>query len=100
MKLRDRASGLKAVPSSTLGLLSSGAVGVVASHPLSMRDRSCCGAVRFFYMADELSAEIVRVESLSLWRRANFNARRRTLCGDCACRIALAVVFAKNQVQK
>ena len=38
---RDRASALKAVPSrylSTLGLLSSGVVGVVASHPLSMRE--------------------------------------------------------------
>ena len=38
---RDRASALKAVASrclSTLGLISSGAVGVVASHPLSMRE--------------------------------------------------------------
>ena len=38
---RDRASALKAVPSrqlSALGLLSSGAVGVVVSHPLGMRE--------------------------------------------------------------
>ena len=37
------------------------------------------------------SAEIVRVEALSLWRRANLSWSRRTLCGDCACRSALAV---------
>ena len=58
---------------------------------LCVSDRSRCGAVRFFYLAREPSAEIVRVESLSLWRRANLKARGRTLCGDCACRIALAV---------
>ena len=33
----------------------------------------------------------MRVEALSLWRRANFLRRRRTLCGDRACRSALAV---------
>ena len=54
-------------------------------------ERSRCGAVRIFYVADEPSAEIARVESHSLWRRANFLRGRRTLCGDCACRIALAV---------
>ena len=58
---------------------------------LCVSNRSRCGAVR------EPSAEIVRVESLSLWRRANFKARRRTLCGDCACRIALAVAPCESQ---
>ena len=58
---------------------------------LCVSNRSRCGVVRISKLADEPSAEIVRVESLSLWRRANFKARRRTLCGDCACRIALAV---------
>ena len=53
-------------------------------------ERSRCGAVRTFYVADEPSAGVVRVGALSLWRRANFKARRRTLCGDRACRIALA----------
>ena len=33
----------------------------------------------------------MRVETLSLWRRANFQVRRRTLCGDRACRNALAL---------
>ena len=60
-------------------------------------ERSRCGAVRIFYVAREPSAEIVRVESLSLWRRANFKARRGTLCGDCACRIALAVAPCESQ---
>ena len=58
---------------------------------LCVSERSRCGAVRMFYVADEPSAEIVRVGSLSLWRRANFLRGRRTLCRDCACRIALAV---------
>ena len=40
---------------------------------------------------EEPSAEIARVELFSLWRRANLQPRRQTLCGDCACRIALAV---------
>ena len=62
---------------------------------LCVSNRSRCGAVRILKLVDEPSAEIARVESLSLWRRANFKSRRRTLCGDCACRIALAVVFAK-----
>ena len=66
--------------------------------------RSCCGAVRVctladepsaeivhVYVADEPSADIMRVGSLSLWRRANLHAGRRTLCGDRACRSALAV---------
>ena len=61
---------------------------------LRVSDRSRCGAVRNFYVAREPSAEIVRVESLSPWRRANLKARGRTLCGDCACRIALALAVA------
>ena len=80
-----------------------------------MSERSRCGAVRIGNFADEPfagivcveslslwrraslqlrrqpSAEIVRVESLSLWRRAKLQLRPRTLCGDCACRVALAV---------
>ena len=52
-------------------------------------ERSRCGAVRIFHVADEPSAEIMRVGSLLLWRRANFLRRRRTLYGDRACRIAL-----------
>ena len=31
--------------------------------------------------------------ALSLWRRANLSQSRRTLCGDCACRSALAVAL-------
>ena len=54
-------------------------------------ERSRCGAVRTFYVADEPSAGIVRVGALSLWHRAHLHARRRTLCGDRACRSALAV---------
>ena len=60
-------------------------------------ERSRCGAVRISKLADEPSAEIVRVGSLSLWRRANFKADRQTLCGDCACRIALAVAPCEFQ---
>ena len=56
-----------------------------------MSERSRCGAVRFFYVADEPSAEIMRVRALSLWRHANLHAGRRTLCADRACRIVLAV---------
>ena len=37
------------------------------------------------------SAEIVRVEALSLWRCANSSWSRRTISGDRACRSALAV---------
>ena len=54
-------------------------------------ERSRCGAVRICTLADEPSAGIVRVGALSLWRRAHLHARRRTLCGDRACRSALAV---------
>ena len=59
--------------------------------------RSCvpkssrCGAVRICLELGEPSAEIARVEALSLWRRANASCSRRTLCGDLACRSALAV---------
>ena len=53
--------------------------------------RSRCGAVRTCLELGEPSAEIVRVEALSLWRRANVSCARRTLCEDCACRSALAV---------
>ena len=67
---------------------------------------SRCGAVRILELAGEPSAGIGRVGSLagepsagigrvgalSLWCRAQPRARRRTLCGDRACRIALAVV--------
>ena len=57
---------------------------------LRVSNRSRCGAVRICNFADEPFAEIVRVESLSLWRRADLQLRQRTLCGDCA-RIARAV---------
>ena len=56
-----------------------------------MSKRSRCGAVRICLEPDEPSAGIVRVGSLSLWRRANLSWSRRTLCGDRACRSALAV---------
>ena len=56
-----------------------------------MSKRSRCGAVRICLDLGEPSAEIVRVEALSLWRRANLFWPRRTLCGDCACRSALTV---------
>ena len=65
--------------------------------PVNLLRGSCvsnctrCGAVRIFNMVSEPSAGIVRVETLSLWPRANFQRRRRTLCGDRPCRIALAV---------
>ena len=52
---------------------------------------SRCGAVRMCLELGEPSAEIVRVEALSLWRRANVSCARRTLCGDRACQSALAV---------
>ena len=56
-----------------------------------MSKRSRCGGVRNFKLAGEPYAGIVRVEALSLWRRANFQRGRRTLCGDRACRNAVAV---------
>ena len=40
----------------------------------------------FLTFPDEPFAGIVRVEALSLWRRANSSKSRRTLCGDRACR--------------
>ena len=56
-----------------------------------MSKRSRCGAVRICLEPDE-SAGIVRVEALSLWRRANLSwSSRRALCGDRACPSALAV---------
>ena len=58
---------------------------------LCVSKRSHCGAVRICLDLGEPSAEIVRVEALSLWRRANLFWPRRTLCGDCACRSALTV---------
>ena len=42
-------------------------------------DRSRCGAVRICLEPDEPSAEIVRVEALSLWRRAIFLLAKRLL---------------------
>ena len=44
-----------------------------------MSDRSRCGAVRICLEPDEPSAEIVRVEALSLWRRAIFLLAKRPL---------------------
>ena len=44
-----------------------------------MSDRSRCGAVRIACVAGEPSAGFVRVESLPLWRRANFERELRTL---------------------
>ena len=41
--------------------------------------RSCCGAVRVCLSLGEPSAEIVRVEALSLWRRAIFLLAKRPL---------------------
>ena len=55
-------------------------------------ERSRCGAVRNCELNDAPSAGIERVESLSLWCRAKLRTERCTLCGDRACRIALAVV--------
>ena len=65
-----------------------------AANPLRrscVSKRSRCGAVRICLDLGEPSAEIVRVEALSLWRRANLSWPWRTLCGDRACRSALAV---------
>ena len=67
---------------------------LVAANPLRrscVSKRSRCGAVRICLDLGEPSAEILRVEALSLWRRANLSWSRRALCGDRACRIALAV---------
>ena len=47
--------------------------------------------LHFFAAPARPSAEIVRVEALSLWRRANSSKCLRTLRGDRACRSALAV---------
>ena len=44
-----------------------------------MSNRSRCGAVRIACAAGEPSAGFVRVESLPLWRRANFERELRTL---------------------
>ena len=41
--------------------------------------RSRCGAVRICFSLGEPSAEIVRVEALSLWRRAIFLLAKRPL---------------------
>ena len=71
-----------------------GSSGIVGAHPLRVScasHRSRCGAVRILKTRVEPSAGIVRVESLPLWRRANFENSRRTLCGDRACRIAPVV---------
>ena len=65
-----------------------------AANPLRrscVSKRSRCGAVRICLDLGEPSAEILRVEALSLWCRANLSWSRRALCGDRACRIALAV---------
>ena len=62
---------------------------------LCVSKRSRCGAVRMCLELGELSAKIVRVEALSLCRRANVSRARRTLCGDRACRSALAVAPCK-----
>ena len=71
-----------------------GPTGAYETYPLRrscVSKRSRCGAVRICLERGEPSAEIVRVEALSLWRRANLSWSRRTLCGDRACRSALAV---------
>ena len=44
-----------------------------------MSDRSRCGAVRICLDLGEPSAEILRVEALSLWRRAIFLLAKRPL---------------------
>ena len=56
-----------------------------------MSDRSRCGAARIFYVADEPSAGIVRVEALSLWRCANLSCSRDALQGSCALDIEIAL---------
>ena len=53
--------------------------------------RSRFGAVRMCLALGEPSAEIVRVEALSPWPRANVSRAQRTLCRDRACPRALAV---------
>ena len=71
-----------------------GLANIVGAHPLRVScvsHRSRCGAVRIFNVVCQPSPGTVRVESLSLWRRANSKARLPTLCGDRVCRIALVV---------
>ena len=50
--------------------------------------RSHCGAMRIFHFVRERSAGFVRVDTLSLWRRVNFQRALRTLsqfsAGACA----------------
>ena len=58
---------------------------------LHVSKRSRCGAVRICPTRGEPVAEILRIEALSLWRRANSSCSRQTLCGDPARRSALAV---------
>ena len=48
---------------------------------LCVQERSRCGSVRISNFAGQPSAGTLRVGALSLWRRANSEARRRTLCG-------------------
>ena len=64
---------------------------------------SRCGAVRIFNAADEPSAGIVRVETLSLWRRANCQARRGTFslfaaCGSAGAWSVLRILFGINDL--
>ena len=60
--------------------------GIVRIESLSL-----CDTMRILNVVCQLSAGIVRVETLALWRLANFQRPRRTLCGDRACGKVLAV---------
>ena len=60
-----------------VGLAGFGAMNPLQGSGLSKHSR--CAAVRMFKLADELSAGIVRVEPLLLWRHAHF----QQLAGSC-----------------
>ena len=116
---RSRCGAALGEPSAEIGALAVAPCEFVLSSANPMRrlcvsKRSRCGAVRICLELGEPSAEIVRVEVLSLWRRmchelgepsaeivrvealspwrrANVSCTRRTLCGDRVCRSALAL---------
>ena len=61
--------------------------------------RSRCGAVRICLSLGEPSAEIVRVEALSLWRRAIFILARETAFGSCLVVCAPAFAIPRSRVR-
>ena len=85
-------SSLLLPPPSSLLLPPSSLLPPHSPPPSSLLPPSACRSALDCELNDEFSAGIGRVGSLSLWCRAKLRTERCTLCGDRACRIALAVV--------